>query len=325
MPRVSVVIPAFNAGPFIREAVGSVIRQSFRDHEIIVIDDGSTDDTAQALGPYVEECGVKYVRTENRGPAAARNTGLALCRGELIAFLDADDLWLPSKLARQMEILEADQDAAWVCSGVVVTRDGVADERLTSLRQSQLDRAETLVAKGRGFEACLYHKFIITSTVVMKREVYEKVGNWNERFRRAEDGEFFLRAARRYPIAIVPELLVVKRLHGANLTNEFDEHALPAAAAMLASLAEWRPPLAGAELLAYRTAARETYTRLALHYIARGNKKEARRWLGRAGRRLGIGGLLWLASWMPHGLVRTLKQAAHLALRSVGERRLKPL
>src|SRR5436190_1570422 len=100
MPQVSVIVPAFNAGRTISAALASVFAQTYRDFEVIVVDDGSTDDTAARIAEWGDR--VLYVRQPNGGPARARNTGIGRSRGRLVAFLDADDVWLPEKLERQV-------------------------------------------------------------------------------------------------------------------------------------------------------------------------------------------------------------------------------
>ena len=97
MTTISIIIPTYNAGQYIKEALASVLAQSFQDFEVIIIDDGSTDDTAQKVKTLCDPR-ILYVYKENQGPAAARNYGLNLVRGEYIAFLDVDDLWEPHKL-----------------------------------------------------------------------------------------------------------------------------------------------------------------------------------------------------------------------------------
>ena len=100
-PKVSVIIPAYNAAPYLAETLASVFAQSYPDYEIIVVDDGSTDDTLAVLEQFADR--ITLIRKPNGGPASARNAGLRQARGELLAFLDGDDLWLPDKLAAQVE------------------------------------------------------------------------------------------------------------------------------------------------------------------------------------------------------------------------------
>ena len=122
-PRVSVVIPMYNASRFIGEAIESVFGQSMADLELIVIDDGSTDRGAAVVLAYGRH--VQYMRQPNAGVAAARNAGLELARGEAVAFLDADDAWLPEKLERQLERVDSDPSVVAVGCGVFVTDESL--------------------------------------------------------------------------------------------------------------------------------------------------------------------------------------------------------
>ncbi|NEP81377.1 MAG: glycosyltransferase family 2 protein, partial [Okeania sp. SIO3B3] len=122
-PRVSVIIPVYNGDRYISQAIESVLVQTYRSYEIIVIDDGSTDNTRLVLEPYIED--IRYVYQENQGVSAARNHGIDLARGELIAFLDADDFFLPDKLTGQVGVFDAQPNLGIVHSGWRrVDRDG---------------------------------------------------------------------------------------------------------------------------------------------------------------------------------------------------------
>jgi glycosyltransferase involved in cell wall biosynthesis len=114
MNTVSVVIPAFNSAKYIGEAIQSVLEQTLVSFEVLVVDDGSTDDTAEVVQRYP----VQYFRQENAGPSAARNTGMTKAKGEFVAFLDSDDLWLPQKLAVQLEAFKRHPDAGFSFSTV---------------------------------------------------------------------------------------------------------------------------------------------------------------------------------------------------------------
>jgi glycosyltransferase involved in cell wall biosynthesis len=122
-PRVSVVVPCYNYGRFVGDAVGSILAQSFRDFEVIVVDDGSTDDTPDVLRQITDQR-VRVLRKPNEGCAAARNTGRALARGEFLAFLDADDLWRPTFLERQLEVLEAEPEVDYCFADLVRSTNG---------------------------------------------------------------------------------------------------------------------------------------------------------------------------------------------------------
>ncbi len=116
MIKVSVIIPTYNYAKFIPEAIRSVLDQTFCDFELIIVDDGSTDETREVIKPYLDDARVKYVYQENKGLSSARNLGITTSRGEYIAFLDADDLWMPEKLQKQVPLLESNHKVALIYS-----------------------------------------------------------------------------------------------------------------------------------------------------------------------------------------------------------------
>ncbi|MGH2811490.1 MAG: glycosyltransferase family 2 protein, partial [Actinomycetota bacterium] len=123
MPRCSVVIPAYNVGPFVTEAVSSALGQTFADIEVIVVNDGSSDETAAVLEPLMER--IVYLEQPNRGLAAARNRGMQQASGEFVAFLDADDFWMPGYLQRMVGLLESRPDLALVTTDSLVVKDNL--------------------------------------------------------------------------------------------------------------------------------------------------------------------------------------------------------
>lgn len=200
MSLVSVIIPTYNRAGWVTEAVASVLAQTYQDFEVLVVDDGSTDATLEALAPFYRQ--VKVLRTaQRRGVAAARNLGLSAARGEWLAFLDSDDLWRPDKLARQMaylrehpELLICQTDETWV-------RNGVRVNAPLSHRK----------VEGEIFLPSLERCMISPSAVVLHRRLLEEVGRFDETLPAAEDYDLWLRVTWRYPVGLVPEPLVVKR------------------------------------------------------------------------------------------------------------------
>jgi glycosyltransferase involved in cell wall biosynthesis len=199
-PRVSVIIPTYNRTALVAEAVASVLAQTWRDFELLVVDDGSTDHTLEVLSPFREEIKLLRRRTR-RGVAAARNLGLAAARGEWLAFLDSDDLWFPEKLARQMaylarhpQILICQTDEVWVRQGGRVNKP----------------RTHQKVG-GRIFLQSLERCFVSPSAVVLHRRLFLEAGGFDETLPAAEDYDLWLRLSWRYEVGLVPEALVVKR------------------------------------------------------------------------------------------------------------------
>jgi GT2 family glycosyltransferase len=208
---VSAVIPAYNYGRFLPGAIDSVLAQTYRDLECIVVDDGSTDDTARVLEPYRDR--VRVVRQPNQGLSAARNTGIQSAQGTYVAFLDADDRWFPEKVARQVALIESDARTGavgcWVQltsgSGEPIGRKQFAEhvpEPIDLDTQVARIAVRTFWVGGSG------------SGAFVRREVFERVGFFDTSLRAAEDWDMWMRIAAAYPIRNVPEILVAISLHG---------------------------------------------------------------------------------------------------------------
>ena len=181
-PKVSVIIPSYNCDRYLPEAIESVLNQTYKDYEIIVINDGSTDLTSEVIAPYLER--IRYVYQENQGAGQARNRGLYLARGELIAFLDADDLFLPHKLKEQVAIFEEREEIGIVNSGFRVIREN--GEPIMDVERWQ--EIPDLTP-----EVWLLHKPILPSAMMFRRYWFELVGGFRQRFFPCEDMEIVLR------------------------------------------------------------------------------------------------------------------------------------
>lgn len=199
--HVSVIIPVYNGAPFLAEAVQSVRRQEHAPLEIIVVDDGSTDATAQVAAGFGR--GIRYTYQPNRGPAAARNTGLRLAGGDVIGFLDADDLWTDRCLAVLLGHLESSPGVDLV------------------MGYTQLIRAAHAAADGSGFEevASPWPVLSLGSTLI-RRSAFDVVGLFDERMPYSEDVDWFLRAKEAtLSLLIVSDVVQLYRRHKDNLTN----------------------------------------------------------------------------------------------------------
>jgi glycosyltransferase involved in cell wall biosynthesis len=214
MPAVSVIIPTYNRAALLRRSVESVLNQSFRDFEVIIVDDASTDETVEVVKLF-EDGRIKYLRREKRGgEAAARNTGIAHATGKYIASHDSDDEWMPQKLAKQMRIFEGSSEGI----GVVYTGFWrIEGNRKTYLPPSRIDKKE-----GRIHRELLRGNFVGTPTTVVKRECFEKSGCFDERLRHLVDWEMWIRISERYHFMCVNEPLVIsQRMRDSVSTNEF--------------------------------------------------------------------------------------------------------
>jgi glycosyltransferase involved in cell wall biosynthesis len=197
---VSVIIPTYNRAAWVTEAAASVLAQTFRDFELLVVDDGSTDGTLEALAPF-SGCLKLLRRQRNRGVSAARNFGISASQGEWLAFLDSDDLWLPDKLARQMAYLESRPDLLICQTDEVWVRHGKRVNPPLTHRK----------AGGHIFQASLERCMVSPSAVMLHRRLLDEVGLFDVTLPAAEDYDLWLRVSWRYPIGLVPEPLVVKR------------------------------------------------------------------------------------------------------------------
>ncbi len=215
---ISVVIPAHDAAPYLAEAVTSVRAQGEAVREIIVVDDGSRDATAEVA----RELGVTLLCQENLGPAAARNRGIAAATGAWIAFLDADDRWVEGKLERQLALVAAHPEVALVCGDMAeVDAAGVVLCASVMAAHGHLDPFRGLagapVARAAGM--LLEENFIPTGTVLVRREVLTAVGGFDPKLRFGEDLELWVRIATRFPIAVLPEVCMLRTRHQTNLTG----------------------------------------------------------------------------------------------------------
>ena len=188
-PRVSVIIPAYNAAAFIGETLDSVYAQTFADFEVIVVNDGSSDteDLERELAQYPEK--LSYIKQENHGAAAARNTGIKAARGEFVAFLDADDMWLPVFLEKQLDLLErTPADVVW--ADALISGDSpLAGRTFMQVQPSfgQVTPENLLSVKVT----------VLTSTVVARRQPILEVGLFDVTLRRGQDFELWWKLARR--------------------------------------------------------------------------------------------------------------------------------
>ena len=208
-PSVSVVIPTHNHGRFLPHALTSALGQTAPPREVLVIDDGSTDDTAAVVRPFLADPRVCYERTDHLGPAAAKNVGVRMARAPFVAFLDADDVWLPSKLERQLAVFAAAPDV-----GVVYTRRLLIDEhgRELEYRQPPLHR-------GRVLNTLFKVNFICCSSAVVRAAVFENVGLFDEGLPLAIDYDLWLRVALHHGFDYVDEPLVLYRTGHASLSR----------------------------------------------------------------------------------------------------------
>lgn len=204
---VSVIIPAFNSEQYIAECIDSVLVQTFQDFEIIIIDDGSTDDTVSIISEYKNDR-IKLFHQDNSGSAAARNYGVKQSSGIWIAFIDADDIWLPDKLQKQLEHCS---NQAW--SHTDLFFHGSFYPKYT--------KATDFTSKHSGFilNNLLVENSIGTSSVVLKKEIFHELGGFNTDLRALQDWDLWLRIAEKYQACYIDQPLVYYRVHTSSVSR----------------------------------------------------------------------------------------------------------
>lgn len=208
--RVSVIIPAYNQARFVSEAIESALAQTYSSYEVIVVNDGSTDNTAEILAAFAADPRVRIVHRSNGGVASARNAGAAMASGTLLAFLDADDIWLPQKLEMQVARFVQNPSLGLVHCGVTEIDDTGA-----ALRE-RTDGLEGNVA----LDLVLFERPVILgggSGAMIPSNVFTEIGRFDERMSTSADWDLFFRIASRYRVGFVPETLLRYRIHGANM------------------------------------------------------------------------------------------------------------
>ena len=211
MPKVSVIIPTYNRRSMLKEAVDSVLAQDFEDFELIVVDDGSTDGTADEIKNYGGRVKL-FQPKENRGVSASRNSGILQAKGKYIGFLDSDDLWVKGKLKIQVAFLDENPhyplcytDEIWVRKGKRVN---------PMLKHSKYS--------GWILEKCLPLCIISPSSAMMRKALFSKVGLFDEALPVCEDYDFWLRISARFPIFFIDRKLIIKRGgHSDQLSHRF--------------------------------------------------------------------------------------------------------
>jgi glycosyltransferase involved in cell wall biosynthesis len=212
MPKVSVIIPTYQSGKYITQAVDSVLSQSFGDYEIIIVDDGSTDDTHRILYPYLSSGKIRLITQPNRGPAAARNNGMKNSIAEYVAFLDADDLWQSEKLEKQVTFLNQNPSIDLIYSDATI----FSETQNWSKTHFELSPP----AKDRVFENLFIRNFIPLLTTLVRRKVIEEVNGFDESFFGPEDYDLWLRLCNKKNIEPMIERLAMYRISSGQVTKQ---------------------------------------------------------------------------------------------------------
>lgn len=218
-PLVSAIIPTYNRAHIICEAVESALQQTYSNIEVIVVDDGSEDDTLSLLKQYGDR--IRVVAQANAGPAAARNRGIAVSRGELIAFLDSDDIWLPDKMERQVALLQRAGSSVPCCLCNILMKWNSGDRASFDIAWLKPSAEEGVWLNVD--EVLATRSVLFNQGIVIRREVLEKIGGFDESIRYLEDVEFPLRLSLEGPWAFIKTPLVVWR---ESMTNSVYKNSL---------------------------------------------------------------------------------------------------
>ena len=266
MEVASVVLPCFNGAQWIGEAIESVLTQTYGDLELLVIDDGSTDDSKAIVASYLSDERARYIYQENRGFSAAINRGLEEGRGSLIGFVGQDDLWLPRKLEMQVRYLAEHKDVDMVHSSYLSV-DSMGNEiELIDLRVPDFSTRRELM------EYLFVDNFLGFETVLVKRECFREAGLFDERMMGFSDHDMWLRIAGRFHIAYMDQPLVKKREHASQLSKVVTERGLRDEFLMISKAVHQYPFL---KKIVRKKLASLYYT-LGMVTLRKGNSKEAR-------------------------------------------------
>lgn len=210
-PLVSVIIPCYNSAAHITDAINSVFAQDYPNIEVIVVDDGSTDNSIDILRQFGDKIVVQ--QQANQGPAAARNAGMRLAKGEFIAFIDSDDLWLPGKLTAQISYLQQHPKVGLCYCGWAILHDGTSLEQIAA-QLADAPKAETL--ENAYYSGWLYLKLlkesvIHTITAVIRKDVIDTIGMFNTDYRIGEDHDLWLRISQQYQMVKLSHTYAVYR------------------------------------------------------------------------------------------------------------------
>jgi glycosyltransferase involved in cell wall biosynthesis len=231
-PLVSVVIASYNMGKYLTHAVQSVLDQSYTNFEIIIIDDGSTDDTQVVLKPFLLDSRVKYYYQENKGQTVAKNKGISESKGHYIAFLDADDIWFPDKLEKQIPCFSLSPSI-----GVVYTNVEFIDEH-----GANVDGWPIKFYSGWVSGKLLIDNFVPFCSVVVRRECLEKVGIFDEKYRMGIDYDLWLRMSAHYEFYYLDAVTFQYRLWSGQMSHNYKKR-FECAIAMMKSFLEQYPSL----------------------------------------------------------------------------------
>ena len=322
-PRVDAIICCHDYGRFLAEAIESVLAQTYPNIAIVVVDDGSTDDTAAVAARYADR-GVRYLYRSQGGAGRARNTGLRASCGPLIAFLDADDAWLPDRVAAGVEHLQRHPEIALVAAHAFA-----CDE---AMRPSSIVHALRGPASGRMLEALLVHNVVLNpSSVLIRRSALEAAGGFSE-IAFGEDWDTWIEIAKRFPIGFIDQVVALVRRHSGSITPRRGRSRVNVNLAIVdRHLGDVQPEWK--RLLLRRRAASAAYLHAGLGSAIQGDKRVARRYalcaialdpVTLAQRKAARLARVFVSESLVARLSRALKDDARIAEDLVGQTLVKP-
>lgn len=260
---ISIIIPAYNSAKYISLAVKSVLNQTYQDFELLIIDDGSTDNTKEIIESFKDKR-IEYIYQNNTGAASARNTGIKKAKGEYIAFLDADDRWKPDKLARQIKEITCNPETAMIYSAIEIIYEEISDTKTVRFKKyNNNDFIKSLLVDP-------FKSIPLPSTVLIKKSSLHKAGEFNSDYFTGEDWDLWLRVASFGECRYIDEVLVTKLTHSSSITNSMDlELTGKTHFELLNNFFEKNPSFNSLKNRAYSN----VYYDLACRYFARNNNK----------------------------------------------------
>jgi glycosyltransferase involved in cell wall biosynthesis len=304
---VTALIPTYNSELYICQTIESVLAQAYPIHEVIVVDDGSTDRTEQVLAAYAGR--IRYIRQANAGPPVARNTGLAVATGEWVALLDSDDLWVPNKIKLQIEYVDQHPSCSAVYSDMTTFDAGGIIEHSVKLSRN------LSMPSGRIFPQLFAETLFQTSSLMIRKSCIDQSGGFDTTLRMGDDYEFFMRMARHYDFGYVDESLVLYRQHlnqGTRTWGKVLQQGEPWEFLVLRRIVDQYPEIyeeLGTEHVNHRLSM--PYFALAYACLTDGDHKNARRLLRRAVRYWPDHHGYWrhyLSTFLSKGMLATIRR-----------------
>ncbi|MEZ0186518.1 MAG: glycosyltransferase family 2 protein [Candidatus Reddybacter sp.] len=221
--KISAVVPTYNNAEYIEGAINSILAQTHPVDEIIIIDDGSSDDTEALVDNIIKKSNnIIYIKQDNQGPSSARNRGITAANGDWLAFLDADDLWTPDKIALQIEALQREPSLKLIAADMnEIDRHGKLIAESVLAKHQLLDKFQSLDGKAvpNALTALLTKNFIPTGTVLVEHASLAAAGGFNTNIRFGEDLELWAKIAADNAISCLPQVMMCRRQHGNNATQ----------------------------------------------------------------------------------------------------------